>query len=97
MQMQVSIVSQYAFIDFSKNFDVLDLNKTYLSNLISLDRKLKEYFIMIEIKDNIPDNNNKENLQEGDLLLSRNIIKYYWKYDIVNKTEGLKDLKENRI
>ena len=79
MQMQVSIVSQYAFIDNSKNFDVLDLKKTYLSNLISLDRKLKEYFIMIEIKDNIPDNNNKENLQEGDLLLSRNIIKYYWK------------------
>ena len=79
MQMQVSIVSQYAFIDYSKNFDVLDLKKTYLSNLISLDRKLKEYFIMIEIKYNSPDNNNKESLQEGDLLLSRNIIKYYWK------------------
>lgn len=79
MQMQVSIFSQYAFIDYSKNFDVLDLNKTYLSNLISLDRKLKEYFIMIEIKDNIPDNINKENLQEGDLLLSRNIINDYWK------------------
>ena len=62
MQMQVSIVSQYAFIDYSKNFDVLDLKKTYLSNLISLDRKLKEYFIMIEIKYNSPDNNNKENL-----------------------------------
>lgn len=77
--MQVSIVSQYAFIDYSKNFDVLDLKKTYLSNLISLDRKLKEYFIMIEIKYNSPDNNNKESLQEGDLLLSRNIIKYYWK------------------
>ena len=60
--MQVSIVSQYAFIDYSKNFDVLDLKKTYLSNLISLDRKLKEYFIMIEIKYNSPDNNNKENL-----------------------------------
>lgn len=60
--MQVSIVSQYAFINYSKNFDVLDLKKTYLSNLISLDRKLKEYFIMIEIKYNSPDNNNKENL-----------------------------------
>ena len=64
MQMQVSIVSQYAFIDYSKNFDVLDLKKTYLSNLISLNRKLKEYFIMIEIKDNSMDNNNKDSLQE---------------------------------
>ena len=65
MQMQVSIVSQYAFIDYSKNFDVLDLKKTYLSNLISLNRKLKEYFIMIEIKYNSPDNNNKKIFKKG--------------------------------
>ena len=63
--MQVSIVSQYAFINYSKNFDVLDLKKTYLSNLISLDRKLKEYFIMIEIKYNSPDNNNKKIFKKG--------------------------------
>lgn len=45
---------------------------------------------MIEVKGNSMDNNSKESLQEGDLLLSRNIKKEYWKLEIVNKTEVVK-------
>lgn len=95
---QIPIVSQYAFSDYSKNFDNTDFIKNLPTYPISVDRELKGYFIMFEVKGNSMDNNSKESLQEGDLLLSRNIKKEYWKYNlnannwkyvIVHKTEGI--------
>lgn len=95
---QIPIVSQYAFSDYSKNFDNTDFIKNLPTYPISVDRELKGYFIMFEVKGNSMDNNSKESLQEGDLLLSRNIKKEYWKYKlnannwkyvIVHKTEGI--------
>lgn len=95
---QIPIVSQYAFSDYSKNFDNANFIKNLPTYPISVDRELKGYFIMFEVKGNSMDNNSKESLQEGDLLLSRNIKKEYWKYKlnannwkyvIVHKTEGI--------
>lgn len=93
----VPIVSQYAYAGYSGNFDDSGYMESLPTQPVYIDREVKGHYVMFEVKGDSMDNDSKDSLQEGDLLLSREVRKEYWKYKlhlkwnfvIVHKTEGV--------